>query len=342
MPQKYPRFLAALLGLALLVLAGCSTNAVATVNGTPITATQLDQKVEEMKKQYAQMGLSFDSEQAKPLLDMLRRQTMQQLIDRELLLQKAREWKINPTDQEVDEALKKFRQQFKDDAEFKKYLAANGFSEPKLRDAVRESLIMDKMQQKVLADLKQPTEAEAQSYYNAHKEQYQVPAQYQVRHILITTGGSGGGNAQEQARAKATALQLIARLQNGADFAELAQKYSQDPGSASSGGLYTFKKGDAVPEFEKAALALKPGEITTQPVQTEYGYHIIKKEKDIAGKQLSFAEVKDEIVQQLHSEAAQKKLDDFVQELRKAAKIENKLAGDEQQKSSAGTEQKKN
>ncbi|WP_018085204.1 peptidylprolyl isomerase [Desulfurispora thermophila] len=341
MPKKYPRLLAALLGLALLVLAGCSNNTVATVNGTPITATQLDEKVEQMKKQYAQMGLSFDGEQAKPLLDMLRRQTLQQLIDRELLLQKAKEWKISPTDKEVDEALKKFRQQFKDDAEFKKYLAANGFSEPKLRDAVRESLVMDKMQQKVLADLKQPSEAEAQSYYNAHKEQYQVPAQYQVRHILITAGGSDGGTAQDRAKAKATALQLIAQLKNGADFAELAKKYSQDPGSASNGGLYTFKKGDAVPEFEKAALALKPGEITTQPVQTEYGYHIIKKEKDIAGKQMTFAEVKDEIIQQLHSEAAQKKLDEFMQELRKAAKIENKLPEAGEQQQSGGSEQKK-
>lgn len=81
-------------------------------------------------------------------------------------------------------------------------------------------------------------------------------------HILVT----------EEEKAK----ELTEQLNDGADFAELAQENSEDTGSAAQGGEVTFSKGEMVPEFEEAALALKEGEMTKEPVKSSYGYHIIK------------------------------------------------------------------
>ena len=95
-----------------------------------------------------------------------------------------------------------------------------------------------------------------------------------ARHILLRL------DADADAEAEAAVLQRIAEIQkllaDGADFATLAETYSEDPGSAANGGdLGFFSKGMMVPEFEAAAFALEPGSVS-EPVKTQFGYHLIK------------------------------------------------------------------
>ncbi|MBJ3775719.1 peptidylprolyl isomerase [Acuticoccus mangrovi] len=100
------------------------------------------------------------------------------------------------------------------------------------------------------------------------------------------------------------AKELIKEIEGGADFAKLAQENSQDPGSAQRGGsLGFFGKGQMVPEFEAAAFALEPGEVTTEPVKSQFGWHIIKLDDKRIAEIPPYDQVKDQIRQIMTREA---------------------------------------
>ena len=129
----------------------------------------------------------------------------------------------------------------------------------------------------------QGDEASDKKYFEEHKGEF---GKVQARHILVSTRGSNdpanpkAALTDEQAKKKADDIR--ARLVKGEDFAAIAKKESDDPGSKETGGEYTFGRGAMVPEFEEAAYGLKENEIS-QPVKTEHGYHVIQLQKRVPG-----------------------------------------------------------
>ncbi len=142
-----------------------------------------------------------------------------------------------------------------------------------------------------------------EKYYTTHINQYQIPKQVKARHILIKANAED--EKEEQEKAKKTAEDLLKKIkEEGADFAELAKEFSDDPGSASKGGeLDFFEKGRMTPNFEKVAFSLEKGEISDL-VETPFGYHIIEVQdiKEAATKALE--EVKPQIKDVLLDEKA--------------------------------------
>lgn len=137
------------------------------------------------------------------------------------------------------------------------------------------------------------TDADLQTYYNAHKESYDVKEQVKARHILITSAKDA--DAKTDAAAKAKAEGILKQLRAGGDFVALAKANSDDPGSKDSGGeLGFFGKGRMVPPFEKAAFSLQPGQ-TSNLVRSDFGYHIINVEQHDMPHQKPLAEVKGDI-----------------------------------------------
>jgi peptidyl-prolyl cis-trans isomerase C len=110
-----------------------------------------------------------------------------------------------------------------------------------------------------------------------------------ARHILVSS--------------EAKAREVIAELAKGGDFAALAKKYSTDPGAADGGDLGFFKQGDMVPEFAAAAFAMKPGEISRDPVKTQFGWHVIQVLERRAGKPPTYEEAHDELRQKMIRES---------------------------------------
>jgi len=122
----------------------------------------------------------------------------------------------------------------------------------------------------------QPSQSEIQQYFAAHQAEYSVPDQSRARHILIKV--AAGADAKTDAAAKAKAEGLLKQIQGGANFADLAKKNSDDPGSKDSGGELGFAQpGRMVPEFDKAIFSQKIGD--TQIVKTQFGYHIVQVEE---------------------------------------------------------------
>jgi parvulin-like peptidyl-prolyl isomerase len=271
------RFLA-LLGVALVVGAlasGCGSakksvgaDEVAVVGNCVISKEQFNRLLDQAKKSY--------SAQKQPFPDVgteqytaLRKQAMQFLVQRCEFNQKADELGVTVTDTDVDKQLQTIKSQYfgkagKCDATCeKKYqdqIVKQGLTEDQVREDVRASVVQNKLYTKVTDGITvSPNEVD--DYYKKNKQQYVQPESRDVRHILV--------------KKKALADQLYQQLRSGADFAALAKKYSQDPGSKTSGGKLTISKGRQVPEFDKAAFALSVHELS-KPVKTQYGWHIIQ------------------------------------------------------------------
>jgi peptidyl-prolyl cis-trans isomerase D len=142
------------------------------------------------------------------------------------------------------------------------------------------------------------TDQDLQAYYDQHRDEYREPEQVKVSHILIKTPLPAPGAKEDEkavADARAKAEDILKQLKAGGDFAKLAEKYSDDPGSAKSGGeLGWIGRGRTVPEFEKAAFSLGKGQ-TSDLVKSSYGFHIIHVEDKQQAHLKTLAEVKSEI-----------------------------------------------
>src|SRR3954451_6836331 len=147
------------------------------------------------------------------------------------------------------------------------------------------------------------TDAAMKQVYEDASKQITGEQEVHARHILVET--------EDEAKA------VKAELDKGADFAELAKKKSKDPGSADGGDLGFFTKEQMVPEFSAIAFALEPGKIS-DPVKSQFGWHVIKVEEKRSRKPPEFDQVK----AQIETYVTRKAQADYVAKLREAAKIE--------------------
>jgi peptidyl-prolyl cis-trans isomerase D len=174
----------------------------------------------------------------------------------------------------------------------------------------------------------QISDADVEAYYNQHKSQYEVKEQVKVRHILISV--PQGADAKTDQAAKAKADDLLKQIKNGGNFADLASKNSDDPGSKTQGGeLGWLDRGRTVPEFDKTAFSLSPGQ-TSDVIKTQFGYHILQVEDKKTAHLRPLSEVKAEIVPVLEQQRVGAAEQTFASQLAADAKkngIEKAAAG---------------
>ncbi|MDP9322828.1 MAG: peptidyl-prolyl cis-trans isomerase, partial [Acidobacteriota bacterium] len=182
------------------------------------------------------------------------------------------------------------------DAELAAYYEAHK-NELKIPEKRKVKYALADMQ--AIRDRIQISPQDIQRSYEDNQQQYSTPEQVRASHILLKTEG------KDDAAVKKQAEELLAKVKAGADFAQLATKYSEDDTSKVKGGdLDFFPKGQMVPEFDKAAFSMKPGEISDL-VKTQYGYHIIKLTDKKAAITKPLEEVRAQIEDQLKWERAQ-------------------------------------
>lgn len=296
--------------LALLALgvAGCGGDdknvpdgAVAVVDGEEITKAEFDALINRAKSSYEQNKREFPKV-GTPEYKTLQNQAVQYLVQQEKYRQKAEELDVEVEKKEVDDRLTQIKQQYfgGDDAKFQENLKQQGLTEQQVRREIENQLISEKIYEKVTEGVK-VTDEEITKYYESHKSDYKVAESRDVRHILVAK--------------KPLADDLYRQLQNGGNFAALAKKHSTDPGSKENGGKLTVRRGETVAEFDKTAFALKKGELS-QPVKTQYGFHLIEALTDIKpASQTPLKDVKEQIRQQLLQEKRQKAISDWSKEL---------------------------
>jgi len=308
------KFIRTLLAVALLcalaagVLAttGCSDkDTAAKVNGEKISTEQLNQQLEQLKKQYPNMFEGADGEGR--LLDFKQR-LLDNLINQKLIEQAAKDKGIKISDADIKKQIDQLKAGFKDEAQFKAALKSAGMTEAALTEQIRQQLMTQKLIESLAASEK-VTAADVKAYYDANKAQFFQKASKRASHILF------------KVEDKKKAEKVLAELKAGGDFATLAKTNSIDTATAAKGGDLGWPSVAYVPEFQAALDRLGKGEMSGL-VQTPYGWHIIKVTDTRPGTQQTLAEVKAQIeqiiVQQRRADSYQK----FLNDLRKKAKID--------------------
>jgi foldase protein PrsA len=289
---------------------------VAVVGSDDITRAELDRRLAQAKCSYDLQKRTFPKA-GSPEYQAIQQQILQNLVQRAELAQKAPSLNVTVTDAQVETQLKQIKKQYFGGSEqrYKAELKRQCVTDAEVRQDVRANVLSDSIYKKVTAGAN-VGDAEVKAYYDTHQSVYTQPETRVVRHILV--------------KDRALANRLYAQLKAGADFAALAKKYSQDPGSKAQGGTLTISRGQTVPEFDKTAFSLKTGEIS-KPVHTQFGWHIIQAQKGTTkSKKTPFAQVKEAIRQQLlqqkRSDALQKWLSGVQGEFAKKIKYASGLA----------------
>ncbi len=180
--------------------------------------------------------------------------------------------------------------------------------------------------QSKIADETKVTQDDLQRYYNQHRDEFHVADEVNVRHILIKTpppGPDGKVDPKAVEAARAKAQEILNKLKAGTNFAELAKKYSEDPGSKDNGGsLGWIGKGRTVPEFEKVAFELQPGQASGL-VQTSFGFHIIQ----VDAKRTAHQQTLDEVKAQIEPIVKQEKAARTVEALANTVAMQARAAG---------------
>lgn len=266
----------------------------ARVGDTPITYTQLNRVMDQSKATAAAQGQTFPAAGSKEYKDA-ERQALATLVNVQVVRSEAKlcgtpcAVSRKDIDTELDSIV---TSQFQGKrAELNKFLTSRKLTMAEARDQVRASLQQSKIRDHVTRGVRF-TQADARKYYAANPTQFRVPAERVASHILVKT--------------KAEADRLYAQA-TPANFADLARKNTEDPGSKASGGsLGPIQKGALVPEFEKVAFALPQGKVSS-PVKTQFGWHLILVTKITKPRTIPFAEAGKQIVtQQLQTERQNK------------------------------------
>lgn len=300
----------AILGLFAFAAVGCNLFAkkAATVNGTPIYMSAVTKQMDRITKQHktAEQQKAFDKQKAQ-----IQKQILDLLIDEEVYNQEGAKLNINITAAQITAEVNATIKRFPSQKDFDKALSDAGMTMQDLNDFTKNRMITDAVNKKIVGT-STVTAKEIKDYYDKNTAQFKDPEKIKVSHILYSGDAAGLQKAQE----------AIVKLNNGADFAELAKAESTDPSTKANGGdLGLVQKGVMAAEFETAAFALAPGEWTQAPVKTQFGYHVIKVFEKTPETQKTFDESKASIEQMLKSQKDSAKIKTWLDGVKKKDKI---------------------
>ncbi|MCZ8495369.1 peptidylprolyl isomerase [Priestia megaterium] len=278
---------------AVVIIAAVAIGAVA-MNKSKVVATVGDEKITKDQLYDALLAQGGSS-------------VLDSLIEQKVISKEAAKQNIKVTDKEINAELENLKSQYGGEEALNQALASSGVKLSELKKDLKTNIEAKKMVESTISI----KDSEMKSYFNQNKDSLATEAQVKASHILV---------ADEK-----TAKEVKAKLDKGEDFAKLAKEYSTDTASKSDGGnLGYFKKGDMVEAFANKAFSMKVNEVS-DPVKTEYGYHIIKVTGKKEAQKATYENSKAKIKQTLLDQKYQTEYPTWLQKLKKKYDITNKL-----------------
>lgn len=290
----------------------------ALVNGVAIPMEQYTKELNIQLARASQQGGQVSDDQ----LAALKNDILDSLIEREILYQQSQKVGIQITDQTVDDQLAAIKKRFPNETEYKTALSKMNLSEDEVILQIKRGLSIKELIDQQITSKIVITDEESKAYYDQNPQMFKQPEQIKASHILIKVDAKADEAQKAEARKKIEEVQQ--KLKDGGDFAALAKEYSEGPSSAKGGDLGYFRRGQMVKPFEDAALALKPNEVS-DIVETRFGYHLIIVYDTKPEQTLAYADVKDKISQRMKQEKIEKEAVQYVDKLKKDAKLEKFL-----------------
>jgi parvulin-like peptidyl-prolyl isomerase len=304
---------AGLFALIALVAVGCGTSSssgdvppdsVAVVGDRTIKKSEFEDLVKYAKRSYSAQKRDFPKTGTQEYAQ-IRDQAVRFLVQRAQFEVKAEDLDIDVSDGAVDKRIEDYKKERHkgSDEKFRQELEQQGLTEEDAREIIRANLVQEAIYNKITADVK-VSDKQIRSHYDKNKAQYATPETRLVRHVLV--------------KQKALADRLYNQVRDrGADWGAIAKRYSQDPGSKNKGGRYNGTKGQLLPEFEKVAFSIDTNQVA-KPVKTQAGWHIIQALEPVKrGSTTPFKQVKESIRQQLLQDKKNKKMEEWVADMRK-------------------------
>ena len=314
------------------VLAKVVNKTVAVVNNEVITLDDFNKKTGPMLEQYRRAYKGTDIEEK---IKEMKKEMLTQMVEEKLLRQEAKKQNIIVTKQDIQKGVDEVKKRFNPDKNYQEYkdeLKRQGYTEKIFENDIKEQLmVMQLIEKEIKGKATLPNEAEVQKYYDEHKKELKQDEQVRARHILIRIDEKADLKTQSAALKKIQEVQT--KIKKGEDFSALAKEYSEDPGSKENGGdLGFFTKETMVPEFSKAAFALKAGQVS-EAVKSSFGYHLIKVEETKPAKQLALddevpvgngknVKIKEYVQNMLYQQSMEKKFEVWLKDLKSKSKIE--------------------
>lgn len=288
-------------------------DAAARVNGVPIARKALLEVVQALVSQLDDIPDTATTEK-------YRRQALDSLIDFELLYQEGQARELVVTEADVTAEIAKTEKSFASPKAYQEALEARGLTRADIESETRRALIVGR----VLKDVVWPGVAvpgeQVERYYQQHRSEFSHPAQIRASYVLIRL--AKGATAADRQTAGERARDIVRRARAGEDFGRLAKEVSEDPATSQMGGdLGFFGRGTMGDTFDAAAFALAPGEIS-EPVETSFGFIVIKVAARRAAGVAPLEEVRPRIEAIIRGEGRDKAQDAFVEGLRSKARIE--------------------
>ncbi|MCI0356787.1 MAG: SurA N-terminal domain-containing protein [Acidobacteria bacterium] len=324
-------------------LAGCNrgsstADAAARVNGRVIERA-------EVEKYYKNQTSGAPQQPAGEQSTSLRLSILRDLVDQEIMMQRAEKLGLLATDAEVDAKVTEFKAPYTQE-EFEKRLKERNLTHDDLRRDLRRNLTIQKVINKEISSKITISDADVNSYWEEHKAEFNlIEPRYHLAQILVTTQPNPqvrnlkNSKAQNEAEARKKVQEILNRLESGEDFATLAMNYSEDPQTASNGGDLGFAPESALrsgedPAIRDAVLRLKPGETTNvitivnPRTRQAAGFRIVRLlAKEPAGqRELSDPRVQQVIREQLRERREQLLKAAYYEVVRNEAKVDNYLA----------------
>lgn len=339
--------LLATLAISAVLFAGCglkSGEAIIKVNNQNITQGQFDA---EFDKQAGNgiakaLGVNVKDDKNSFLYLLIKDRVVNELIVKSLLNEEIEKRGITVSNQDVEDAVKEIIDKVGSKEQLDALLKQNGISNANFKKDLKEEVKMKKLAKELGSSTVSDTEAK--KFYNENIAKFKHPDKVRASHILISvnpqeieevvksdaanknldeTAIKAKVNAEIQAK-EAKAKELLSEAKkNPTQFAKLAKENSEDTATANKGGdLGFFAAKEMVPEFSKAAFAMKPNTISDKPVKTQFGYHIIMVTDRSAAGQEPFEKVKPSIKAYLENQKQIDLIDKLTESLKKSAKIE--------------------
>ncbi len=241
-----------------------------TVDGREIPPQAIEFELSRLIRFYSQ---HLPEDQIRAQLPILRRRAVEQAVGARLLTMEAMRLDIVVSETEIDDHVAVMRRQAGGADKFEELLKRQGFTMKDYREQVRLGRRTDKLVEQVTSSAAEPTEAEIAAHFEAHRAEYRKGERVRAQHILVKP-------ADNTDKAKAEALlkieEIRQRIIEGADFGEEAKANSDCPSGKDGGSLGWFSRGMMVPEFDQAAFELPVGEVS-EPIETQFGWHLILK-----------------------------------------------------------------
>ncbi len=279
------------------------------VNGEKVEESAIEREIERLRPHYEQ---TFADQPAEEREKQLAEWCRENVIERVLVNQDAKNQVSEVPREKVEEVLKQIKEQYKDEKEFEKDYDEE--ARKKLLDDIEQQIRVEQRLEAICKELPEPSKEEIEAFYNENAENFRTPEQLRVAHMVKYVNWQ-----TDEAAAQQALQQAKAELDGGKPFEAVVDRYT-DCGDA-GGDLGMVTRGQMVEEFEDVIFNLSEGQVS-DIFRTRFGYHIAKvysrKPSEIAG----LDEVKSHIVEALSQQKREKAIEQFVDELRSKATVE--------------------